>query len=817
MLLGIAGCGLFRSDAPGNEARPTDEPPGIITTVPDITEPEDDFIPDGPVISTEDLAEALREKYADVESVVFLESLWNVPKNQEFYMDFQFDLIEDTEYGNFTEIFAVYADAELTEGVWGSWEIVTHEDDPSIPEGHNRVYARPGRNAAGRVWGSYYDLITRQKIDLDGAGEYYLHEQEEFSSWGFLRHYFLAMHIDPVTAETLEKPLVTIFTVENQLDAPQSEFFVTEDGKAAFRWNEVPGADYYVIVNIDEFGTIWPIDKTTGTSWVHPHREDAVTMNSAFAIMFATEDDILSLPDDFEPSEARIKKYSVIAVNSEVHSSLGTIHRGEEMAARLPYAVALNTVRQDSAETGGNSRFIPAVGLLPTHRAISMADGATVRRPMIYDFSFAEIKTDRWLYYDGYDSNDEMVNPRFEDHINLHINFIIEGTIFSGTMVVTDVDMNTAMTELEAFRRLIDDSAARGGGSTETDVEKGRKSDDSKTSRDAPGEVSDRRGDRIFANTALSEFLAINLLAANEMIDLSGFSESADWDYLVEAFFEAMYQNPLVLHVDSIFSTPGTNLLMVDYRETKREIHRQQVALLNIVPRIVAEIITPGMTDLDKSFAINRYLIENSEYDWEALREAERNDFQFVDDRFNNSFNAYGILINKVGVCAGYADAFKLLADEAGLEAIVVTGYLEGILPHAWNRVNIDGHWHTVDVTNNANEYLLNAFMNLPDSAAGRLLIEDNMFMMSGFINKYRSTDNTSEYYTATGRFFDTTEIAAELAEQIRRNGSITLRTIYDLDDDEFYDIAIEVMEILGIREIFGFFTLGVIWMSVSA
>jgi len=215
--------------------------------------------------------------------------------------------------------------------------------------------------------------------------------------------------------------------------------------------------------------------------------------------------------------------------------------------------------------------------------------------------------------------------------------------------------------------------------------------------------------------------------------------------------------------------------------------------------------------------AIKKFQNKNSEYDWAALQEAERNNFQSVDARFNDSFTAYGILINKVGVCSGYADAFKLLADEAGLEAIIVTGYLEGILPHAWNRVNIDGHWHTVDVTNNANEFLLNAFLNLPDSAAGRLLVEDNQFMMNAFIKRYRSNDGSSEYYTVTGRFFNKSEVAAELAQQIRRTGSVTLRTDYSLDDEAFYDIAMEVLDILGADNLFGFYMLGVIWMSDSA
>jgi len=766
------------------------------------------------MVSTEDLAEALREKYADVETMAFQESLWHLPKNQEFYADFEFDLIEDTPYSEFTQVFAVYEDAELTKTVSTSWEIVTYEDDPTIPEGHNRVYARPGRYTPGRVWGSYYDLVTFQEVKLDEAGDYYLHEQDEFSSWGFLKHYYLVQHIDPITAETLERPLVTIFTIENSIDAPHSEFYVTRDGIAAFRWNEVPGADYYLIVEINEFSMINPIDKVTGTNWQYPHRDDTTLMNQRFGGVIVTDDEMLTMPDDFERREPSYNNYSVIAVNSVAHSPLGTIHKGEDMALRLPRSPAWNTNRQDAEDTEGNTKFIPAVGLLPTHRAISMADGTTVYRRMIYDFSFAQIKVDTWMHYDGYDRDGNFINARFEDHTNLHIDYVIEGTIFKGSLIVTDVDEKTAMTELESYRQKLEATSPRGGGNTEADIEATALKHDSKTSKDAPGEILDTRADRIFANSALSEFLALNLMAANDMIDLSGFPESADWEHLLDAFFEAMHQNPLVMHIDGAGSVPGINLLIIDYRESARTIHRQQEAIRDIVPRIIAQIITPGMSDLEKSFAINRYLIENSEYDWAALQEAERNNFQSVDARFNDSFTAYGILIKRVGVCSGYADAFKLLADEAGLEAIIVTGYLEGILPHAWNRVNIDGQWHTVDVTNNANEFLLNAFLNLPDTAAGRLLVEDNQFMMNAFIAGYRSNDGNSEYYTVTGRFYNKSEVAAELAQKIQSDGSVTLRTDYDLDDETFYEIAIEVMEILGANDLFGFYMLGVIWMS---
>jgi len=57
-------------------------------------------------------------------------------------------------------------------------------------------------------------------------------------------------------------------------------------------------------------------------------------------------------------------------------------------------------------------------------------------------------------------------------------------------------------------------------------------------------------------------------------------------------------------------------------------------------------------------------------------------------------------MVKGKGVCVGYAGAFKLLADKAGLQSIVITGGLNN-LNHAWNKVYINGDWVHVDVTNN--------------------------------------------------------------------------------------------------------------------
>ena len=62
--------------------------------------------------------------------------------------------------------------------------------------------------------------------------------------------------------------------------------------------------------------------------------------------------------------------------------------------------------------------------------------------------------------------------------------------------------------------------------------------------------------------------------------------------------------------------------------------------------------------------------------------------------------SAYSALVDKRAICEGYANAFTLLAQRFGLEAIKVSGIArpDGI-SHAWNMVKVDGIWYHVDVT----------------------------------------------------------------------------------------------------------------------
>lgn len=85
---------------------------------------------------------------------------------------------------------------------------------------------------------------------------------------------------------------------------------------------------------------------------------------------------------------------------------------------------------------------------------------------------------------------------------------------------------------------------------------------------------------------------------------------------------------------------------------------------------------------------------------------------------------AAGALIDGAAVCDGYAKAFKILCDRAGIPCVVVAGTAmqsDTAEPHAWNYVQMEnGLWYAVDTTWNddgdsaAGDYFLLGAMSAP-------------------------------------------------------------------------------------------------------
>ena len=107
--------------------------------------------------------------------------------------------------------------------------------------------------------------------------------------------------------------------------------------------------------------------------------------------------------------------------------------------------------------------------------------------------------------------------------------------------------------------------------------------------------------------------------------------------------------------------------------------------------------ISQGMTDLEKVISAHDWLVTNCQYDpyigtggkYIASDGTVYNDEPAV-------YTSYGAFVNHNVVCQGYALAFKVLMDRAGIPCCYVKS---DAMNHAWNIVQLDGNWYHVDVT----------------------------------------------------------------------------------------------------------------------
>lgn len=217
----------------------------------------------------------------------------------------------------------------------------------------------------------------------------------------------------------------------------------------------------------------------------------------------------------------------------------------------------------------------------------------------------------------------------------------------------------------------------------------------------------------------------------------------------VEDYIEmAYYQTPLAIGVGSYgYGQKVTDNYSVGFRfhEEAKNLKLKQAKVLDEANKVVKSKITSKMTAEEKSKVIYDYLVQTVSYDNALLKSMQSGKSSYTD-----SFNAYGALVNKKAVCQGFSGAFKIMADIAGLENIIVTGYVQGV-PHAWNKVKVNNTWVNIDPTNNANTtgipYFL--FMGSDDLAKSLSYKEDTLYALDKDIKAgvYNTPKSTNDYY----------------------------------------------------------------------
>ena len=124
------------------------------------------------------------------------------------------------------------------------------------------------------------------------------------------------------------------------------------------------------------------------------------------------------------------------------------------------------------------------------------------------------------------------------------------------------------------------------------------------------------------------------------------------------------------------------------------------------VDEIYKELYKDNVSVSDNIKAFHDYIIDHTEYD------KERADSKIVKYK---SDNAYGVLIEGIGLCGGYTDTMSLFLDKLN-----VKNYKVSTNNHTWNRVYVNDKWLHLDLT-----------WDDPISEDGKNILDHNYFLIT--------------------------------------------------------------------------------------
>lgn len=722
-----------------------------------------------------DLANGLKEKYDLQEQYKFADEIHVLERNEVLEVDLGFPITDDH---NTYDMFQFFLDPELTIPLW-------RPAPSNYYKGHDKIKIKP----------KTYPLF---RTEFEGESK------RENANWGNAGTLYLAKYYDKSGNVTEEPQEVSVIKIKTELPRPEVNLIADENGFATLSWQPVKGATQYSIYSIsidnnqisaDEI--LYCVDTTKETSF----SGFDVFLHDTSSITGVATNSILTINNNFLYDEDGYGEgYVVIAEGPDGQSEMSRVITPNDYAARLIHS-------RDYDASSKQTTSDPELKL-PLYLSIEMCDESSVLYPIEYDASSVQKYTGEHsptVQVDGKGLAQRMTiigRPKgtpFEEVFYFYYYPEVENI---------DQTLNRFLKRQEQLS-----ASASGLGNTMTMETVSTNQDVPTTDSDAS--ISMNQEIPITATNSLSEYLAHNMLNGITTIPLKDFPKATDTNYLSDALLETTYQNPLIFGIESASSNPYTNTLYVTYTLDQSTQEERQELVLKEAQNIIASIITADMTDLQKEEAINDYLCSNLEYDYAALESAEKNNYKYADPEFDDSFTVYGALINKVCVCKGYAEAFKLLADLAGLDSLVVTGQMDSV-GHAWNKININNEWLTIDVTNNDKEFMANALYNLPDNTASLMLIENKDYVLDANYKNYVGSSADFEYYRLKGNYYAKSEISQVIATKLTSNTSeLTLRTDFDLTDDELYELLQNAVDTIPIPVSFSYYNwLGIVYIK---
>ena len=623
--------------------------------------------------------------------------------------------------------------------------------------------------------------------------------------WGGVSTYYIKFNYD-IAAETetkLETPAIVAFSIKSPV-AISNTSYTMEKGCFTLTWTPVEGATSYriyqrqVMTGIFEDTNIAPSGKEEAYSGAFPMLVKEVSAETLSFNDWLNDGNGGKSPIAMDNANLPyVNSYQNQGVNGEYYVT--AVIDGKESL----FSMGVNTAKMDLPKEfdGGSLLYVTYDGPedLPATVAIKYVDGSVKTHKVFYEsmggtnVKYVIENTDlvglvtvrengEYIQPEPVkpDSNSGFVAPEnnIEQNAPMDVPTVNDG---KGTVETPQEPTETPTTPSEPSDATKPTEPSEQPQEPEKSLIEQQVENTEKVLDEANKETFEMPdGITVTASSAAEEYLAWALVAGKAEISLAAFPELQNWSTLTDILNEVVYQNPMILGVRSYAYNYGTMMLTVEYDYTVEEMQQRQTEILAEGKKIISEIITADMDDAAKRRAIYDYLEANTTYDDAACDDAMENNFQGMNQDYRDSFSTYGILVKKTGVCQSYAYAFDYLCELAGVKCIVVTGNMMGYLPHAWNKVEIDGEWFVVDVTNNEKSLGVEDFMyENPDQVAYALgYVEDDLYYTVDD-NVYFSTSTTHSKYKDC-LITNSTELDTNIREHAKAGATVEFIVTYE-------------------------------------
>ena len=214
--------------------------------------------------------------------------------------------------------------------------------------------------------------------------------------------------------------------------------------------------------------------------------------------------------------------------------------------------------------------------------------------------------------------------------------------------------------------------------------------------------ISQEERDEIWKNS--QENFYMDSLTEEQQRFICAFNEDhSEFTWITGPLFDFVHVDP----DDPLRNHYHIELVMDTLREyiqsgidTSQSPKRDLVTDINDMNRIVNGVLKGAAgcdTDYDRLKYVHDWLTHNNRYYYEF-------DEEIVTDNYTaaNQSALSALLPDLSPVCAGYAEAFKVLCDGLGIPCVLVNGWVlsgDSWGLHEWNYVKLNGKWYAVDVT----------------------------------------------------------------------------------------------------------------------